>query len=68
MNQEHALTLRGPRPKKHLDPTVVALSDVPTPFNSYNAYQQNLKKVLGWLATDQMLGLDLLTRVPLLQS
>jgi len=68
MNQEHALTLRGPRPKKHLDPTVVALSDVPTPFNSYNAYQQNLKKVLRWLATDQMLGLDLLTRVPLLQS
>ncbi|KAG6773656.1 hypothetical protein POTOM_020948 [Populus tomentosa] len=39
MNQEHALALRGPRPKKHrLDPTVVALSDVATPFNSYNAY------------------------------
>ncbi|KAG6775507.1 hypothetical protein POTOM_018963 [Populus tomentosa] len=58
MNQEHALPLPGPRPKKHrLDPTVVALSDVATPFNSYNAYQQNLKKVLGWLATDQMFAL-----------
>ncbi|KAG6768320.1 hypothetical protein POTOM_027228 [Populus tomentosa] len=63
MNQEYARTLRSPCPKKHLDPTVVALNDVTTPFIFDNAYYHNLKKGLGLLASDQMLVLDPLTRV-----
>ncbi|KAJ6990707.1 hypothetical protein NC653_019079 [Populus alba x Populus x berolinensis] len=62
MNQEYARTLRSPCPKKHLDPTVVALNDVTTPFIFDNAYYHNLKKGLGLLASDQMLLLDPLTR------
>lgn len=62
MNQEYARTLRSPCPQKHLDPTVVALNDVTTPFIFDNAYYHNLKKGLGLLASDQMLVLDPLTR------
>jgi peroxidase len=62
MNQEYARTLRSPCPQRHLDPTVVALNDVTTPFIFDNAYYHNLKKGLGLLASDQMLVLDPLTR------
>ncbi|XP_021289182.1 peroxidase 50-like isoform X2 [Herrania umbratica] len=62
MNQDYALSLRGPCPRKNLDPTVVALNDVTTPFIFDNAYFGNLQKGLGLLTTDQMLGVDSLTR------
>ncbi|XVF01747.1 hypothetical protein REPUB_Repub04eG0115400 [Reevesia pubescens] len=62
MNQDYALSLRGPCPRKNLDPTVVALNDVTTPFIFDNAYYCNLQKGLGLLTTDQMLGVDRLTR------
>ncbi|KAK6241509.1 hypothetical protein SCA6_006898 [Theobroma cacao] len=62
MNQDYALSLRGPCPRKNLDPTVVALNDVTTAFIFDNAYGGNLQKGLGLLSTDQMLGVDSLTR------
>lgn len=62
MNQDYALSLRGPCPRKNLDPTIVALNDVTTPFIFDNAYYRNLQKGLGLLTTDQMLGVDPLTR------
>lgn len=63
MNQDFARSLRGSCPKsKKLDPTVVALNDVSTPFVFDNFYYKNLKKGLGLLATDQMLLLDSRTR------
>ncbi|KAK6282152.1 hypothetical protein POUND7_015977 [Theobroma cacao] len=62
MNQDYALSLRGPCPRKNLDPTVVALNDVTTAFIFDYAYGGNLQKGLGLLSTDQMLGVDSLTR------
>ena len=62
MNQDYALSLRGPCPRKNLDSRVVALNDVTTPFIFDNAYYRNLQKGLGLLTTDQMLGVDPLTR------
>ncbi|KAJ4830635.1 hypothetical protein Tsubulata_036744 [Turnera subulata] len=62
MDQGYAHSLRDTCPKKHLDPTVVAVNDATTPFIFDNAYYHNLKKGLGLLATDQMLVLDPLTQ------
>ncbi|XVF67034.1 hypothetical protein PTKIN_Ptkin10aG0088600 [Pterospermum kingtungense] len=62
MNQDYALSLRGPCPRKNLDPTVVALNDVTTPFIFDHAYYRNLHKGLGLLTTDQKLGVDPLIR------
>lgn len=61
MNQGFALSLRRPCPKHNLDPTVVALNDVATPFVFDNFYYKNLLKGVGLLATDQMLALDSMT-------
>lgn len=55
MDKEFAISLRGPCPKSDVDPTVVALNDLTTPFVFDNAYYRNLQKGFGLLATDQML-------------